>query len=56
MFRAKLPFVVVDPVRSWWGLRSSRADGGQFEDMMFRRIRYTLDGDTVTFGEPIEVA
>ncbi len=26
MFKAKLPFVVVDPVRAWWGLRSS-ADG-----------------------------
>lgn len=26
MFEAKLPFVVVDPVRAWWGLRSS-ADG-----------------------------
>ncbi len=23
MFAAKLPFVVVDPVGSWWGLRSS---------------------------------
>jgi uncharacterized protein len=23
MFKAKLPFVVVDPVGSWWGLRSS---------------------------------
>ncbi len=26
MFRAQLPFVVVDPVGSWWGLRSS-SDG-----------------------------
>ncbi len=26
MFKAKLPFVVIDPVRAWWGLRSS-ADG-----------------------------
>ncbi len=26
MFKAKLPFVVVDPVRAWYGLRSS-ADG-----------------------------
>ena len=26
MFRAKLPFVAVDPVGAWWGLRSS-ADG-----------------------------
>jgi len=26
MFRARLPFVVVDPVGAWWGLRSS-ADG-----------------------------
>jgi hypothetical protein len=24
MFRAGLPFVVVDPVRAWYGLRSSR--------------------------------
>lgn len=27
MFRAGLPFAVVDPVGAWWGLRSSR-DGG----------------------------
>lgn len=26
MFKARLPFVVIDPVRAWWGLRSS-ADG-----------------------------
>ena len=26
LFTAKLPFVVIDPVRAWWGLRSS-ADG-----------------------------
>ncbi|MFQ5658583.1 MAG: ATP-binding protein [Candidatus Methylomirabilales bacterium] len=24
MFKAKLPFVVIDPVGSWWGLKSSR--------------------------------
>ena len=28
MFTAKLPFVVVDPVRAWWGLRSSRDGTG----------------------------
>ena len=28
MFRAKLPFVAVDPVGSWWGLRSSRDGNG----------------------------
>ena len=28
MFKAKLPFVVVDPVRAWWGLRSSRDGKG----------------------------
>ena len=28
MFRAGLPFVVVDPVRAWWGLRSSRDGKG----------------------------
>ncbi|MBI4636121.1 MAG: DUF87 domain-containing protein [Candidatus Rokubacteria bacterium] len=28
MFQAKLPFVVVDPVRAWWGLRSSRDGTG----------------------------
>jgi predicted transcriptional regulator len=28
MFKAKLPFVVVDPVRSWWGLRSSSDGAG----------------------------
>ena len=25
MFRARLPFVAIDPVGSWWGLRSSRS-------------------------------
>jgi hypothetical protein len=24
MFKARLPFVVIDPVRAWWGLRSLR--------------------------------
>lgn len=28
MFRARLPFVVVDPVGSWWGLRSSKNGKG----------------------------
>src|SRR3990167_1285907 len=28
MFGAKLPFVVIDPVGSWWGLRSSRNGTG----------------------------
>ena len=28
MFKAKLPFVVIDPVRAWWGLRSSRDGKG----------------------------
>jgi DNA helicase HerA-like ATPase len=28
MFEARLPFVVVDPVRAWWGLRSSRDGKG----------------------------
>lgn len=28
MFAARLPFVVVDPVGSWWGLRSSRDGKG----------------------------
>ena len=28
MFRTKLPFVVIDPVGSWWGLRSSRNGKG----------------------------
>lgn len=28
MFAAKLPFVVVDPVRAWWGLRSSSDGNG----------------------------
>ena len=28
MFRAGLPFVVIDPVRAWWGLRSSRDGKG----------------------------
>jgi len=27
-FAAKVPFVVVDPVRAWWGLRSSRDGQG----------------------------
>lgn len=25
MYHAKLPFVVVDPVGAWWGLRSSKS-------------------------------
>jgi DNA helicase HerA-like ATPase len=28
MFRNRLPFVVVDPVAAWWGLRSSRDGKG----------------------------
>lgn len=28
MFAAQLPFVVVDPVRAWWGLRASRDGTG----------------------------
>jgi DNA helicase HerA-like ATPase len=28
MFKAGLPFVVIDPVRAWWGLRSSRDGKG----------------------------
>jgi DNA helicase HerA-like ATPase len=28
MFKARLPFVVVDPVRAWWGLRASRDGTG----------------------------
>jgi hypothetical protein len=28
MFHAKLPFVVVDPVRTWWGIRASRDGTG----------------------------
>lgn len=28
MFKARLPFVVIDPVRAWWGLRSSRDGKG----------------------------
>ncbi len=28
MFKPKLPFVVIDPVRAWWGLRSSRDGQG----------------------------
>jgi len=28
MFKAKLPFVVIDPARAWWGLRASRDGKG----------------------------
>jgi len=28
MFKAKLPFVVVDPVRAWFGLRGSASSNG----------------------------
>lgn len=57
MLGAKLPFVVIDPVGSWWGLRSSRNGkgpglavaifGGRHGDVPLERAGGTLLADLV---------
>jgi hypothetical protein len=57
MYKAKLPFVAVDPVGSWWGLRSSRDGkaagieipifGGRHHDVPLERTGGALIADLV---------